>query len=388
MSNRPLSILYLIGNCGHGGAEAQIAMQASQVSALGHRVIVAAPGQGWLHEELGRRGIVAHSLRERTGKLAPALWAQEAAHLVRDNAADVIQSYLFQMNVAGALAGRMTGRPVVASVRGRAYDFDHRRRLWAYRMMSRAGVTFTTPSLDLRDALVGAGGLRPDRVIAIQNGVDLQTLDRAFADPDASGLPAGFRVATVGRLDPVKGLDRFLEAAALAAPQAPDMRFVIVGDGPLRPDLEAQARQLGVADRVAFPGYCDNVAARLPCFDVFVLPSISEGMSNALLEAMAAARAIVATDIGANAEVVQAGHSALLVPPGDASALAGAIVQLYRDRALATSLGRAARARVSDHFSLARSAALYVDLYHALIRGEAGLSASEVASEQRQADQS
>jgi glycosyltransferase involved in cell wall biosynthesis len=115
-----------------------------------------------------------------------------------------------------------------------------------------------------------------------------------------------------------------------------------------------------------------------------VLPSISEGLSNALLEAMAAARPIVATDIGANAEAVVAGESALLVPPGDASALAGAILQLYRDRALAARLGRAARARVSHRFSLARSAALYIDLYRALIRGEAGIPAAEVAPEQRE----
>ena len=384
MSHRPLSILYLIGNCGHGGAEAQIAMQASQVSALGHQVMVAAPGQGWLSEELARRGIAVHSLRERTGKLAPAFWAREIARLVRDQAADVIQSYLFQMNLAGALAGRMTRRPAVASVRGRAYDFDHRRRLWAYRVMSRAGVTFTAPSLDLRDALVRTAGLPPERVVAIQNGVDLQSLDRAFAHPDAEGLPAGFRVATVGRLDPVKGLDHFLDAAAIAAPQAPDMRFVIVGDGPLRTELQARARQLGVADRVAFPGYCDNVAARLPCFDIFVLPSISEGMSNALLEAMAAARPIVATDIGANAEAVKAGQSALLVPPGDAGALAGAIVHLYRDRALATSLGRAAREQVESHFSLARSVAQYLDLYYTLMENrKAPHAATQAAGERK-----
>ena len=371
MTHRSLSILYLIGNSGHGGAEAQIAMQASQASAIGHRVTVAAPGEGWLSEELARRGVAAHSLRVRTGKLGPALWAREVAALVRDQAVDVIQCYLFEMNLAGAIAGRMTGRPVVASVRGHTYDFKRGRRLWVYRMMCRAGVTFTAPSLELRDALVRDAGLVAERVIAVQNGVDLERLDGALANPDPRGLPAGFRVATVGRLDPVKGLDHFLDAAAIAIREAPDMRFVIIGDGPLRAELQAQAQRLGISDHVAFTGYCDNVAAWLPCLDIFVLPSISEGMSNALLEAMAAARPIVATDIGSNGEVVKAGENALLVPAGDSRALADAIMRLYRDRALAANLGRAARERVQAEFSLERSVGRYIELYYGLVQGRA-----------------
>jgi glycosyltransferase involved in cell wall biosynthesis len=380
MSHPPLSILYLIDNCGHGGAEAQIALQASQVAALGHSVMVAAPGSGWLTQELGRRGIAAHPLSTRSGKLAWVYWAREITRLVRAHGSDVIQAYLFQMNLCGALAGKLTGTPVVASVRGRAYDFDRRRRLAAYHFIARWGATFTTPSCDLRQALLRAARIPPERVIAIHNGVDLERLEQCLAQPDATGLPAGFRVATVGRLESVKGLEYFLAAAAIIAPRAPDMRFILAGDGPLRARLERQAHELKLADRVTFLGYRDNIAAVLPCLDVYVQPSLSEGLSNALLEAMAAGRPIVATDIGANAEAVRDRHSALLVPAADARALADAVFELYRDRALAAALGRAARARARADFSLARAAERYVALYRVLAAGGDAAAASHAAA--------
>jgi len=380
MSHRSLSILYLIDNCGHGGAEAQIALQASQVAALGHKVMVAAPGDGWLMRELERRGIAAHSLSARSGKLACLHWTREITRLVRAHGSDVIQAYLFQMNLCGALAAKLTGIPAVASVRGRAYDFDRRRRLWAYHLIARAGATFTTPSLDLREALLRAAGIPPQRVVAIHNGVDLERLEQCFAHPDATGLPCGFRVATVGRLDPVKGLEYFLNAAAIVAPRAPDMRFIVAGDGPLRARLEKQAHDLNLADRVTFLGYRDNIAAVLPCLDVYVQPSLSEGLSNALLEAMAAGRPIVATAIGANAEAVRDRHSALLVPAADARALAEAMLELHRDRALAANLGRAARARAQADFGLARAAERYIALYRALAAGGDATAASHAAA--------
>jgi glycosyltransferase involved in cell wall biosynthesis len=369
MRSGSLSILYLIESCGHGGAEAQIAMQAAYASARGHRVMVAAPGGGWLTRELARRGVASHSLTPHRGKLAAARWAREIARLVRAERADLIQAYLLQMNVAGALAGKLTGTPVVASVRGRVYDFERRSRLWAYRAIARAGAVLTTPSLDLREALVRRAGVPPRRVVAIHNGVDLPALDRLLASPDRSWLPPGFRVGAIGRLDAVKGLQYLLDAAAIIAPQASDARFLFVGDGPEREALEQRARGLGLGDRVTFLGHREHAAAMLPALDVFVLPSLSEGLSNSLLEAMAASRPIIATDLGANAEVVRHREHALLVPPADASALAGAVLELRRDPALAARLAQSARARVEAHFSLARSAERYLSLYQALAQG-------------------
>ena len=379
MERRPLSILYLIENSGHGGAEAQIAMQAAWVCALGHRAIVGVPGSGWLTEELRRRGVSTHRLSERRGRLTPLRWTRELMRLVRSQRVDVIQAYLLQMNFCGALAGRFTGASVVASVRGQVYDFDKPWRLWAYRLMGRAGVTFTVPSFALREALLRRAGIPPQRALAIHNGIDLDAL-RSRAHPPAD-LPAGFRVGTVGRLDPVKGLDHLIAAAAIVAPRAPEAHFVIAGDGPERAPLEEQARRLGLGDRVTFLGQRDDVPAVLASLDIFVQPSLSEGLSNALLEAMALGRPIVATDIGPNAEAVRHLESALLVPPADPQALAEAILRLLGDPGLAAALARSAQQTAERDFSLARSVERYLALYYALLEGKRDLPAEQAALE-------
>jgi len=380
MERRPLSILYLIENAGHGGAEAQVAMQASAVRALGHEAVVGVPGAGWLTQELARRGVPVHALSSRGGRLAPLRWTREIVRLVRAHRVDIIQGYLLQMNCCGALAGRLTGRPAVASVRGHVYDFDRPLRLRAYGLMGRSGVTFTAPSAELRDALVRSAGIPARRAVAIHNGVDLERL-RARAQTPAPGLPAGFLVGTVGRLDPVKGLEHLVDAASIVAPRADDARFVLAGDGPERAALEERARRLGLGDRVAFLGHRDDIPAVLAALDVFVLPSLSEGLSNALLEAMALGRPIVATDIGPNAEVVRDRESALLVAPADPQALADAILGLRQDRALGERLGRAAQAAVEKDFSLARSVERYLALYYALLEGKRELVAEAATLE-------
>jgi len=380
MSRPVLSILYLIENCGHGGAEAQVAMQASCVSALGHRVTVGVPGSGWLTEELARRGITVQPLSVRRGKLAAAHWAREIARIVRARDIDIIHAHLLQMNLGGALAGRLTGVPVVATVHGQVYDFERRRRLLAYRLIARSGVTITTPSLHLREALVQSARVPGERVIAIHNGIDLDALQAALPARD---LPGGFRVGAVGRLDPVKGLEHLLDAAAAIGPQAPDLRFIIAGEGPQRASLERRIGALGLDHRVTLLGHRDDVPALMQALDIFVLPSLSEGLPTALLEAMAAARPIVASDIPGIAEVVRHRHSALLTPPGDAQALGDAILELRRDPQLAADLGRAARERVQAHFSLAQCVAQYVELYCTLLenRGSARVAGAAAGRE-------
>jgi glycosyltransferase involved in cell wall biosynthesis len=126
---------------------------------------------------------------------------------------------------------------------------------------------------------------------------------------------------------------------------------VIVGDGPLRADLERQATTLGVRDDVAFTGSVADVRGPLAAMDVFVLPSRAEGLSNALLEAMATARPVIATAVGGTGEALEGGATGLLVPPGDARALATAAVGLLKDPARAARLGAAAQRLVTERFS-------------------------------------
>ena len=170
-------------------------------------------------------------------------------------------------------------------------------------------------------------------------------------------------VLTVARLDEQKGHRYLLEAAA----QVPEAQFVLAGDGPLRASLEAQARSLGVEERVKFLGYRSDIADLLADCDVFVLPSLYEGLPLSILEAMSAARPVIATHIGGTDEAVIAGETGLLVPPANSAALAAAIRSLLTDRPLAQRMATAGRARVEQEFSAAKMVQHVIDVYDELL---------------------
>jgi glycosyltransferase involved in cell wall biosynthesis len=168
---------------------------------------------------------------------------------------------------------------------------------------------------------------------------------------------------TVARLDEQKGHRYLLEAAV----QMPDVQFILVGDGPLRSSLEAQVQALGLADRVDFLGHRTDIRDLLASSDVFVLPSLYEGLPLSILEAMAAGKPVVATQVGGTAEVVLAGETGLLVPPSDSTALATAIRSVVTDRAFAQRLGSRGRVRVEREFSTAVMLRQVTSLYTELL---------------------
>jgi glycosyltransferase involved in cell wall biosynthesis len=202
----------------------------------------------------------------------------------------------------------------------------------------------------------------PDALLGVvHDGIDPARVLDAPA-PDASlgralGLEPGDRVvgnvaACVGH----KGQRFLVEAAPRVLEACPRARFVIVGDGVLRPELERQARDLGVADRVLFPGFREDVPTLLRLFDVFCFPSVMEGLGTSLLDAMALGLPVVSTRAGGIPEVVRDDVDGLLVEPGDAAALADALLGVLGDAGLAARLGAAARERVGA-FSVGRMVA-------------------------------
>jgi glycosyltransferase involved in cell wall biosynthesis len=184
---------------------------------------------------------------------------------------------------------------------------------------------------------------------------------------DQLGLGAGSKlIATVGRLAEAKGHSFLIDAAKPIISRFPEAHFLIIGDGDLRGSLERQTDESGVTENVHFLGYSEVVADLLTAADLFVLPSLWEGLSVALLEAMAAAKPIVATAVAGTEEALVPGRTGLVVPPGDSQALADGILQLLRDPARAQAMGQAARQRVERQFSAERNAAEHVALYRRL----------------------
>ena len=197
----------------------------------------------------------------------------------------------------------------------------------------------------------------PGKFVTIHSGIDLAYFRSVRVDPAVKrkelGLPPeGPIVGTVGRLVPIKGLEWLLKAAPRVLAEFPQACFVIIGDGPMLGELRELTAILGIGLRVVFLGAREDVPECLAAFDLFVLPSLNEGMGRVLLEAMAVGCPVVATRVGGIPDIVADRTTGLLVPPRDDRALAEAILTLLRDRSRRVAYGEAARRHVDGRFDV------------------------------------
>lgn len=255
-------------------------------------------------------------------------------------------------------------------------DGSNRRYQWVRRVYRPFVHQYVALSRDLESYLVDRVGVPAARVQHVYNGVDSDRFHPAAARMPADGSPftdpALFVVGTVGRFEAVKDqanlVQAFLRARELSPEAARRLRLVLVGDGPLRADLERRVRAGGAEDHVWFAGERRDVPELMRALDCFVLPSLAEGISNTLLEAMACGLPSVATRVGANADLMEQGRCGRLVPAADPDALARALLAYLDDPASLRAHGQEARRIVERRFSLARMVADYEDIYSRLLR--------------------
>ena len=330
-------------------------------------VMTLRPG-GEVEDELRAGGVSVRSLSvgARLSSARTLRAIVTAARALRRGRIDVVHGYQWRPALVGALAGRLAGVPLrLASKRSLTGEDRQAERAWRHIARQVDTVIVNAEALRVEGE---ERGMRC-RWALLQNGVDTEHFRLAPPDPAARaalGLdPQRPVVGTIGRLEDRKGHDQLLRAAGtmLAGGNGRRPQIVIVGDGPLREQLQAQAQSLGVADSVRFVGIVADVRPSLAAMDVFVLPSHAEGMSNALMEAMAAARPVVATAVGGNTEVVVDGKSGVLIPPADPAAIADAIAALLRDPDRAAGLGAAAREFVTRRFGARARVAELEQLY-------------------------
>ena len=270
-------------------------------------------------------------------------------------------------------------------------DLDGSNR--TYRMVRRMHRPFVTQyvalSRDLERYLVEAIGVPPRRVERIINGVDTREFVPAPSRQTLSGCPFAepdsFVFGTVGRLQAVKNQVLLARAFVRLLEIAPDMRqrvrLVIVGEGSTRAEITQVLADANVSALAWLPGARDDVAQALRSFDAFVLPSLAEGISNTILEAMASGLPVVATRVGGNAELVEDGTTGTLVPSADSEALAMAMLRYARDPGYARSHGQAGRTRAERLFSLDAMIAKYTALYDRLLQGRRGRLSREMATD-------
>lgn len=256
-------------------------------------------------------------------------------------------------------------------------DFDgtNKKYQWIRRIYSPFVKHYIALSRDLADYLTHPVGISSKRVTQIYNGVDAQRFHPVEQRQAITGSPFNapdyWIVGTVGRMQTVKDQTNLAKAFVQAIQLAPELRhrlrLIMVGDGPLRAESQAILDAASVADLAWLPGERRDIPEIMRGLDCFVLPSIAEGVSNTILEAMATGLPVIATAVGGNTELVDDGQNGLWVPASDPASLAAALVALGRDTERARAMGRCGRQQVEQHYSMGAMVRKYQALYDRLL---------------------
>lgn len=292
------------------------------------------------------------------------------AQYIRKNRIQIVHSYGFYSNVFAVPTAWLAGKSfVVASIRDTGDVLTSAQRR-VQRMVCRLADCVLVNAQAIRDTLVEQG-YAPGKIIVIRNGITLAKFGKRHRNSvlrEELALPLSAPLVVVfSRLNQMKGIQYFLDAAVVLAGRFPDVRFLVVGDGESRKELEEYACRLGLGQRTVFTGFRSDVPELLSEAAVSVLPSLSEGLSNSLLESMASGVPVVATRVGGNPEVIEDEVTGLLVPLRDSAALAAAVGRVLEDKALAASFAQAGIRRVAELFSMERSVRETEHLYQRLV---------------------
>jgi glycosyltransferase involved in cell wall biosynthesis len=372
--NGTTPILHFVNILGIGGAEGQFVERVRSTDFRRWRPLVAALKKSGPHlAEFQRLGLEPKEFPLAGSFAHPATLATvvRLAAWMRMQGVKLVHAQDFYTNLIAVPAARLAGAKVIVSRLDLAHWHGPRRRQalsWVTRLADRVQVN----AFAIRRQLIEEEGISPDKIEVVLNGIDLDRFDRRHKQPLAAQLPIpdGARLVTVvANLHPVKGQHDVVEALAGIAGRFPDLHLVCVGEGERRQPIEERARELGVADRVHLVGHRTDIPAILARTGILISSSYAEGLSNSVIEGMAAKLPVIATAVGGSPELVADGERGLLVPPRAPARIADALTRLLEDAALRERLGAAARRYVEANLEIGTMARHFDRLYEATLGG-------------------
>jgi glycosyltransferase involved in cell wall biosynthesis len=298
--------------------------------------------------------------------------------IIRNNEIDLVHSQGARADFFARSAGRIANAPhILCTVAMPVEGFEvGPLRKTIYRFMDRLSERyvekFIVVSESLKNTLIKGRGIPPHRVVRIYNGIELDKYNPKLKKTSFRnnwGIPPAVPiVGAIGRMVWQKGFEFLIKAIPDIVEVTPDTRFLLVGDGPLRPNLENLARKLNVYDRIIFTGFRSDIPDLLSTMDVLAVPSLQEGFPMITLEAMAMAKPVVATQIQGITEQIVDGKEGVLIPPRNPEALARTVQRLITNKELSARLGRTARNRVEDFFSIGKMVRETEKVYSSLLK--------------------
>ena len=350
-----------------GGAERHVVDLAVALSRREYEVTVACSVAGDLYKSLEEANVTVRSLLDQLVKRrVSAAYARALRRLAKDERFDLVHAHVYASAAAAAIATLGTDVPLVITEHTEAVWRDRGARLvtrWFCRRASRV----IAVSDAVKRRLVKQDDIPPGKIALIPNAVPANPDSGSGTPPLRDELRDRPLVGVLARLQPEKGVATFLKAGAHVAKVVPQACFIVVGDGPLRTELEVLVRRLCIEQNVRFLGFRSDPRALIELLDVLVVPSLTEGAPLVVLEAMAAGVPIVASAVGGIPDQIRHEREGLLVPPGDPEALGDAVLKLLRDPRLARRMGASGCRKSASVFSHATMVARTEEVYRAAL---------------------
>jgi glycosyltransferase involved in cell wall biosynthesis len=336
--------------------------------------------------EIGAKTVTSRLWRRSINPLLDIQAFWELFKFCKHQDFDIVNTHTSKAGILGRIAARLAGVPlVIYTAHGFSFnEADSKPVASFYTFLERFAARFCDLiiSVNEEERLIAIEKkiISPDRIVTVLNGIDMDRFEnvgpvddcRAELDP----IGEAFLIGTTGRLMPQKGYIYLVEAMPFILEQCPQVKVVFAGEGPLQDELKGLADSLGVASQCQFLGFRDDIPEFLAAIDIFVLPSLWEGLSISLLEAMAAGKPIVVTNIKGNRETIDDGINGLMVEPADPESLADAIVYLAHQPQRARDLGQKAQEKARKCFSekamVTQTLELYASNYHSARVGHQG----------------
>lgn len=364
------NILQLMTDSKIGGAEKVVLSLATGLSKERFNVYVCSlTKRGLIFEEMEAAGVKVYSLGMRN--IFDFFKIFKLIRILKSQNIQILHSHLFHANILARIVGKLVGVPIIISTE-HIMGLEGRLRLFLNRLTSIFVDRFVAVSFGVENFLVNRVGISSYKITVIQNGIDsnkfnFDNLNKENRKKEFGFVASDKIVGTIARIHKQKGHIYLLQAAKEVIEKIPEAKFLIVGDGPLKKNMEKLSKDLKIAKNVIFLGFCKDIPSIMSILDILVLPSLWEGLPITILEAMAMKKPVIATRVGGTLEVVENDLTGVLVEPKDCHSLSQAIIRLLRNVPLMDRLGKAGYTKVTEYFNIARMLKKTEDLYNGLI---------------------